>query len=304
MKGEDAEGAADLGLTEGGGFGFPKGAEFAGTAFDDGARDFVRKRGGFGTRALRERENVEIGEGEALDEGERGGVIVFGFAGKTGDEVGAEGRVWEAFAHEFDAAGIVLGAIPAVHGGEDAVGGGLQRHMEVLGDATGGSKKVDEVLRDVERLNGADAEALDWCFAEDAPEKLFEFDAGRKIAAVGAEIDTAENDLAGWKRGAQRFGADRQECLSHCQAADFFDCFVWWQTAALAADEGDDAVRTAGVAAVLDFEGRAGVIPFPAEDGSGGEFRAVEDVASKYRCERGRIGRGKLRSYKGMARYR
>src|SRR5437660_2892277 len=223
MKGEDAEGAADLGLTEGGGFGFPKGAEFAGTAFDDGARDFVRKRGGFGARALRERENVEIGEGEALDEGDRGGVIIFGFAGETGDDVGADGRVWEAFADEFDAAGIVLRAIPAVHGGKDAVGGGLQRHMEVLGDAICGSKKIDEVLGNVERLDGADAEALDRWFAENAAEKLFEFDAGREGAAVGAEVDAAENELAGWERAAQRLRADaeRHECLARYQAAAF-----------------------------------------------------------------------------------
>jgi hypothetical protein len=43
----------------------------------------------------------------------------------------------------------VLGAIPAVHGGEDAVRGGLQGHVEVLGDEIGGSEEVDEVLRDV-----------------------------------------------------------------------------------------------------------------------------------------------------------
>src|SRR5438552_1473477 len=142
MKGEGAESAADLGLTEGGSIGFPKGAEFAGTAFDDGARDFVRKRGSFGARALRERENVEIGEGKALDEGERGGVVVFSFTGEAGDHVSADGGVRKAFVDEFDAAGIVLRAIPAVHGGEDAVGGGLQRHMEVLGDAICGSKKT------------------------------------------------------------------------------------------------------------------------------------------------------------------
>jgi len=52
-QGEDAEGAAELGLAEGGGFGFAEGAEFAGAALDDGAGDFVRKRGGFGAGALR-----------------------------------------------------------------------------------------------------------------------------------------------------------------------------------------------------------------------------------------------------------
>ncbi len=40
-EGEDAEGAADLGLAEGGGFGFAEGAEFAGAALDDGAGNFV-----------------------------------------------------------------------------------------------------------------------------------------------------------------------------------------------------------------------------------------------------------------------
>ncbi len=47
-EGENAEGAAELGLAEGGGFGFAEGAQFAGAALDDGAGDFVGKEGGFG----------------------------------------------------------------------------------------------------------------------------------------------------------------------------------------------------------------------------------------------------------------
>ena len=66
----------------------------------------------------------------------------FGFAGEAGDDVGADGGVGEAFVDEFDAAGVVLGAVPAVHGGKDAVGTGLQRHMEMLGDAVGGRQRV------------------------------------------------------------------------------------------------------------------------------------------------------------------
>ena len=50
--------------------------------------------------------------------------------------------------------------------------------MEVLGHAIGGGKQIDEILGDVERLDGADAEALDRRFAEDAAEEVFEFDAG------------------------------------------------------------------------------------------------------------------------------
>jgi len=51
-QGEDAEGAAELGLAEGGGFSFAEGAEFAGAALDYGAGDFVRKCGGFGAGTL------------------------------------------------------------------------------------------------------------------------------------------------------------------------------------------------------------------------------------------------------------
>ncbi len=268
--------------------GFADGAEFTGAALDDDARDFVQKIGSFSARAFRERENVEIGEGKALDEGKRSGMIVFGFAGETGNDVGADSSMREAFADQFDAAGIGLGAIPAVHGGEDSVGGGLQRHMEVLGDAIGPSEKIDEVLGNVERLNGADAETLDRCFAEDAAEEIFEFDAGRKVAAVGAEIDAAEDDFA-----IAGFG----------EALDFPNNLRWGQAAALAPDEGDDAVGAAGVAAVLDFESRPGVVPFSTEDGCGEEFRAVEDVADKDLAEMGRSGRGKPRPYQGMERH-
>jgi hypothetical protein len=164
-------------LAEGGGFSLAEGAEFASAALDDSAGDFVRKCGGFGARALGKRENVEIGEGEALDEGERGGVVVFGFAGEAGDDVGADGGVGDAVVDEFDTAGIVFGAIPTVHRGQDAVGGGLQGHVKVLGDALGPSEEIDEVLGYVEGLDGADAEALDGGFVEDAAKEVFEVDA-------------------------------------------------------------------------------------------------------------------------------
>ena len=104
-----------MGLAEGGGFGFAEGAEFAGAALDDGAGDFVRKRGSFGAGTLRKREHVKVGEGERLDESHGRGVVVFGFAGEAGDDIGADGGMREAFTDEFDAAGVVLGAIPAAH---------------------------------------------------------------------------------------------------------------------------------------------------------------------------------------------
>ncbi len=58
---------------------------------------------------------MEIGEGARFNEGQRCSVVGFGFAGEAGDDIGADGGMREAFVDEFDAAGIVLGAIPAAH---------------------------------------------------------------------------------------------------------------------------------------------------------------------------------------------
>src|SRR5216683_6066914 len=159
----------------------------------------------------------------------------------------------------------------------------------MLGDAIGGSEEGDEVLGNVEGLDGADAKTFDGGFVENAAEEVFEFDAGGKIAAVGAEVDAAEDDFA-----VSRFA----------ELLDFLNDCLGRQAAAFAADEGDHAVGAAGIAAVLDLERGAGVIPFPAEDRGGKKFGPVEDVAGEDLGKRGRSGRGKPRPYKGMERGR
>ena len=53
------------------------------------------------------------------------------------------------------------------------------------------------------------------------------------------------------------------------------------QAAALSANEWNDAVGAAAVAAVLDFQHGARVIPFPAEDGRGEKGGLREDVAGQ-----------------------
>src|SRR5260370_19206448 len=165
---------------------------------------------------------------------------------------------------EFDAAGVMLRAVPAVHGGEDAVGGRLKGHVKVLGDAIGGSEEIDEVLGNVEGLDGDSGEAFDGGFAENFAEEIFEFDPGGKIAAVGAEIDPAENDFA-----ESRFG----------EALDFMNHGLRWKAAASPADEGDHAVGAAGIAAVLDFEGGAGVVSLPPQGSGGGGSTVVGNIA-------------------------
>ena len=266
MQREDAQGAADLRAAEGGGFGGGEGAKFAGAALDDVAGKMVCECGGAGAGAGGIGEDVEVGEGAGFDELQGGGVIGIGFAGEASDDIGADGGVRQAVVDEFDAAGVVFGAIPAMHGSEDAIRGGLQRHVEMGSDAIGRSEEFDEVLGDVERLDGADAQALDGSFVEDAAEEIEEFDARSEVAAVGAEIDAAEDDFAEAGIG---------------EALDFGENGSRRQAAGFAANEGDDAEGATGVAAVLDFEGGARVIPFPAEDGGDEDFGELGDVADE-----------------------
>jgi len=175
------------------------------------------------------------------------------------------------FLNEFDTAGVVFGAIPAMHGGQDVVGSGLQGHVEVGRDAVRGGEQFDEVLGNVERLNGADTQAFDGSFPKNATEEIAEFDARGKVTAVSAEVDAAENDFAETRIG---------------KALDFGENGLRRQAAGLAADKWNHAEGTARVAAVLDFQRGASVIPFPAEDRGDENVSEGGDVAGKDGSER------------------
>ena len=209
---------------------------------------------------------MQVGEGPLLNESHCGGVIGFGFARKPCDNVGADGGVGQAFVDEFDAAGVVLGAVPAVHGREYAIRGGLQRHVEMRREAIAEGHEIDERERDVERFNGTDAEAFYHRIIENSPNKFEEFDSWREIAAVGAKIDAAQNNFAVAGRG---------------KALDLCDDFLRRKAAGFSANKRDHAKGATSVAAVLDLQRGAGVIPFPPEHGSNENIGEVEDVAGE-----------------------
>ena len=209
---------------------------------------------------------MEIGEGPRVHEVEACRVIGVAFAREADDHVGADGGVREMLPNEFDAASVMFGAIPAVHGRENAVGGGLQWHVEVRSEARVGSEEFDEIPGDVEGLDGTDAETFDGGFAEHTREKVEKFYAWREIASVGAEIDAAEDDFA--KAGVRK-------------ALNFGKHGLRRQAAGFSADNWNDAERTAGVAAILNFESRPGVIPFPAENRGDEHVGELEDFAGK-----------------------
>jgi len=72
-------------------------------------------------------------------------VVVFGFAGEAGDYVGADGSVREALMDEFDAAGVVLGAVQRCMAARMWSEADC-RACGSAGDAIGGGEEFDKVL--------------------------------------------------------------------------------------------------------------------------------------------------------------
>ena len=290
---KDTKDAADLRGAKLGGFGFREGPQFARAAFDDATGNLMGQSSRFCAGARGIREDMQVGEGPLFDEAQCGGVVGFGLAWEPGDDVGADSGIGKALVNELDAAGVMFGAIPAMHGREDAVRSGLQRHVEMRRKALAGGDEIDESEGNIERLDGADAEALDGSFVENAAKEIEKCDARRKIAAIGAEIDAAEHDFAITGTG---------------EALNFRDNLFGRQAARFTAHERNHAKRAAGVAAVLDFQRGARVIPFPAEHGGNENFGEIEDVAGENFCDVVRaaylrqscyMGRSVLRPYGG-----
>src|SRR5260370_35413452 len=172
-------------------------------------------------------------------------------------------------ADELDAARIVLGAVPAVHGGKNAVGPGLQRHVKMLRNAVCGSEQGDEIPRHIERLDRTDAQALDPGFVQNAAKQTNQLNARRKIAAIGAQIDATEHNFA---------------VARLAEPLNLFEYLAGRKAAALPSHERNHAVRAAAGATVLDFQHPPGVVSFSARDGSSQERRPLEEVAQQNLC--------------------
>ena len=136
----------------------------------------------------------------------------------------------------------------------------------MLGEPLGRGKKLHKILGHVHGLDGADAQPLDGGLIQDSTEQVFELNARRKLAAVGAEIDPAQDDFA------------------IARLAEFLELSnygVRRQAAALPANKGNHAKRTTRIAAILNLESRSRVIPFPAKDGSSEQCLLLEDVSDQ-----------------------
>jgi hypothetical protein len=97
------------------------------------------------------------------------------------------------------------------------------------------------------RLNRTEALLLELRFIENPSHHCRKVGAWREIAAVGAQIDTAEDDF---------FRARNNE------SANFFDNSVRRQATASPTNKRNHTVRAAIVAAILNLQDRAGAVTF------------------------------------------
>src|SRR5262249_47965883 len=118
----------------------------------------------------------------------------------------------------------------------------------------------------IERFDGADAKTGERRFVENTPKEIENVGARGEIAAPGAQVDAAQDDFPKARiRETRDFGKDR----------------FGRKATALTSDKRDDAEGTTIDAAVLNLEGGAGVIPFPAEDWGDEDFLGSKDISYK-----------------------
>ena len=142
--------------------------------------------------------------------------------------------------------------------------------MEMVSDAISAGDEGDEVLGDVEGLDGADAKARERRFVKNAAKKIANIRARRKIATPGAEVDTAEDDFLKARAA---------------ETADFGENRIGREAAAFSTDERNDTEGATIVATVLNFENGASVMPFPAENGGDEDITGFENI-SHQKCRR------------------
>jgi len=138
--------------------------------------------------------------------------------------------------------------------------------MKMLGESLGRSKKLDYVLRDIHRFDGADPQPFHTRLVQNSPQQVFELYARREVAPVSTKVDPAQNDFA---------------IAGIAELLKLLNYGIRRQAAASAAHKWNYAERAAGVASVLYLQRRASLIPFSAQHRIREQRLLLKNVADK-----------------------
>ena len=155
-----------------------------------------RRRRGARSRAVAK--HVQPRKADALDEGTRVGKLGFGLTGKPDDKVTGDAACRDLVPDAGDGLLEITRRVRTTHAGQGRAAAGLDGKMQERSDAVAmGRHAVDQLIRDVHRLNGRKANLGDARAAEDAFDEAHQSD--RRFALGGggvcAEVHPRENDL-------------------------------------------------------------------------------------------------------------
>src|ERR1700735_98144 len=119
--------------------------------------------------------------------------IFIRLSGKTDDHVRTDRRERQGLANAFHTLGVMIGAIPTMHGAKDLVGTGLQWHMKMRCQAIRRGHHRYEFLGDVLWLDGTQPKLFEKSLFQNAMNDLGKTGARREIATVRAKVDATEN---------------------------------------------------------------------------------------------------------------
>ncbi len=136
---------------------------------------------------------MQIGEGQALDEGAGLLKIFFALAGKAHHDIGTDGGLGHGGMDALNAILVMPGTIAAMHQAQDAVAAALQRNMGVLGDARRGRDQGDEFVAPVHGFDRTDAQQGHAGALQNGLEEIDE--AGAKHGRIGICRATANRGL-------------------------------------------------------------------------------------------------------------
>ena len=136
-----------------------------------------------------------------LHEIERRGEVLFGLAGKPGDEVSRDTHPGDRLTQSTDSLEVLSGAVPSLHRRQDAVRAGLSGQMHVLTQAREIGQSTHEFVRQVLGVRRHEADTGESGNLVQGAKKYREVRGARipspaQVEPIGVDVLTKQGDLS------------------------------------------------------------------------------------------------------------
>ena len=148
-------------------------------------------------RANRVLEGESCGEAGQLNDAEGLLEVLLGLTGEAHDNVCGDRRIRDLRAHTVENCEELLRPVAAAHCLEDAVGSGLQRHVQLRHDRGRIGHRLDHVIRECCRMRAGEADTLQAANLSRCAQEFAERLAVTELDAVGVHVLAEQGHLNG-----------------------------------------------------------------------------------------------------------